>query len=260
MTGNEARAWTRRRLIELALAFGLLTRLPVPRLAVNERIGVASFVWAYPIAGLAVGAVGGIALWLTRLAGATPAMAAIAALIATILATGALHEDGLADFWDGIGGGRTRERKLEVMRDSAIGSFGAAALIAGFAVRWTALSEISNPALAIGALIAAHTAARGLLALVFQFSQPARSDGLAATPGGSWVRSGAAVLIAAAIAFVFGGGSLALAALIAAAVAITAIAIIAGRQLGGFTGDVLGAAEQTAEALVLAVAATLLAH
>ena len=247
-----------RRLVELALAFSLLTRLPTPRVVLARSMSPGDYVWAFPLAGLAVGTIGGIALWLARETGASPAIAAFAAIAATMLATGALHEDGLADFWDGIGGGRTRARKLEIMRDSAIGSFGACALFVGLGVRWTALSQIADPAVAVGVLIAAHAVARGMLALVLEYGRPARKDGLAAAAGGSWARSAASLVIAAAIAFACTDAPVALAALLAGALAVAAIGVLAQRQLGGYTGDVLGAAEQTAEVLVLAVAASLL--
>src|SRR5450755_4275560 len=130
----------------------------------TAQLPVGAYVWAFPVAGLAVGALSGISLSLARAAGANPSIAALAALAVGLLVTGALHEDGLADFWDGIGGGRTRERKLEIMRDSAIGSFGAAALFIALAVRWSAIAAIADPGAAVAALIVAHTTSRGMLA------------------------------------------------------------------------------------------------
>ena len=250
--------WVLQRFSEIALTFALMTRLPRPKLTLTEHIPVGAYVWAFPLAGLAVGALSGIALWLARQGGASPSLAALAALAASLIATGALHEDGLADFWDGIGGGRTRERKLEIMRDSAIGTFGAVALFLSLAIRWAALADIADPGAAIGALVTAHTAGRGLLALIPEYWRPARRDGLAAGMGGDWVRSAAATLLTIAIAALFSPPMLALAALVASAAAMLAVGAIAGRFLGGFTGDVLGAAEQSAEALVLAAASVLL--
>ena len=252
--------WAVQRWRELALAFALMTRLPRPKLALTEHIPVGNYAWAFPLAGLAIGALSGIALWLARQAGASPPLAALAALAASLIATGALHEDGLADFWDGIGGGRTRARKLEIMRDSSIGAFGAAALFMGLAIRWAALADIAEPGAAISALVLAHTAGRGLLALIPEYWRPARSDGLAAGMGGTWVPSAASLLLTIAICALFAPPPLAVASLVAATAAILAVGAIAGRYLGGFTGDVLGAAEQSAEALVLATASVLLAR
>ena len=250
--------WIRRRQVELALAFSLLTRLPVPTVAAADVANVSNFVWAFPVAGLAVGSIGAVACWLAIGFGASHSIAALAAMAATMLASGALHEDGLADFWDGIGGGRTRARKLEIMRDSGIGSYGAIALFVVLAARWAALSSVADFHQMAAALVLAHTAGRGMLALVFEFWRPARKDGLAAAAGGSWLRAVMAILLTAVIGLAFAEPPITLAAVLAAALAIVAVAKLAARQLGGYTGDVLGAAEQTAEALVLiAVSAAL---
>jgi adenosylcobinamide-GDP ribazoletransferase len=253
-------SWFGARLTELVLAFALLTRLPCPRITPARLVATGEYVWAFPIVGFVVGTLSALALWLASSLGAGPSVAALAALSTSLLATGVLHEDGLADFWDGLGGGRTRARKLEIMRDSAIGSYGAAALFIGLALRWTALAGLANPMHAAVALNLAHTLSRAMLALVLEFGRPARKDGLAAATGGSWVGSAASVLVAAAIALLYADPNLALAALLAAAAGVGGIAALAARYLGGYTGDVLGAAEQTAEALVLVVAAGLLSR
>src|ERR1019366_4569859 len=108
----------------------LLTRLPVGWFSGTQApAGIADAVWAFPIAGAVVGGIGGGVFWGCSALGLPPAVAAVWTLVATLLVTGALHEDGLADTADGFGGGRTREQKLEIMRDSRIGSFGALAVM-----------------------------------------------------------------------------------------------------------------------------------
>ena len=258
MDADVSMAWMQFRLTELTLAFSLLTRLPLPRLTLRQGVGVGAYVWAFPIAGFVVGHIAVIPLLLARAAGLSPSLAAIFALASGALATGALHEDGLADFWDGIGGGRTRERKLEIMRDSSIGSFGALALFLVLIARWAALAGMADAHQAAAALVMAHTVGRGLLAIVPEYWRPARRDGLAAGAGGSWLRSGAAILLTAALSLTIAEPAVVLVAMLAAAVAVVAIASLAGRHLGGYTGDVLGAAEQTAEALALIAVAALL--
>ena len=105
----------------------LLTRLPVGWLATSaEPARLADAVWAFPVVGAVVGAIGGAVFWVCARLGMPPAVAAVWTLASMLLVTGALHEDGLADTADGLGGGRTRERKLEIMRDSRIGTFGGA--------------------------------------------------------------------------------------------------------------------------------------
>src|SRR5579862_1616236 len=109
---------------ELIAALTFLTRLPTGRAAANAPLSrLADTSWAFPLVGLVIGAIGGIAYAIAS-ALALPALAAaLIAIAATALVTGGLHEDGLADTADGFGGGATRELKLEIMRDSRIGTF-----------------------------------------------------------------------------------------------------------------------------------------
>src|SRR5690606_40192087 len=104
--------------------------------------------------------------------------AAALALAAAMLMTGCLHEDGLSDVADGIGGGSTRERKLEIMRDSRIGSYGTAALVISLLLRWSALAALAGPAQVFAAFIAAHCASRALPGALMHVLPPARADGL----------------------------------------------------------------------------------
>ena len=176
------------------------------------------------------------------------------AIAATVAATGAFHEDGLADVFDGFGGGATRERKLAIMRDSRIGSFGAAALVLSLGFRAAALSAaLAHGFLAAAAALVATAAvsrAGGLMPLAWL--DPARADGAGAAVG----RLPAPVFAAAcAVALAFtlplgtaaAGLSRALAAVLGAAIGAAAMTALARRQIGGQTGDVAGAAQQWAE-------------
>ena len=253
--------YLRRRLDELALAFGLLTRLPLPDIAIRPDVKLGAYIWAFPIAGFVVGLIGAVGLLIARQIGSSAAIAALVAMTVTMLASGALHEDGLADFWDGIGGGRTRERKLEIMRDSRLGSYGAVALFLVLAARWSALSELADPRAAGVAVILAHTLGRGVLALVIEYGRPARTDGLAAEAvESSTTGSVMAILLTVAIAMALAGGAVGLVCLMAAALACGVVGALAQRHLGGYTGDVFGAAEQLAEAAVLVTMAVGFAH
>ena len=241
-----------RRIGEFGLAAGLLTRLPVGWLRPSGVAGHA--VWAYPLVGLVVGAAGAVVLWLGQAADLPPLASAAWALGAMVLATGALHEDGLADTADGLGGGATRARKLEIMRDSRIGGFGATALILSFAIRAATLAALTPAALVAGAVIA-RAAMAGVLLL-----PPARADGLAASVGRvSRGGFGAACVLAVVAACVLLPSRTATAAILAAAAAAAAVAWLAWRQVGGHTGDICGAAEQAAECLVFSVLASHLA-
>jgi len=240
------------------LKIGILfcTRLPLPHALPVEGADLARASWALPIAGALVGAVGALVYWLAHAVGLTPWPAAALALAATVALTGCLHEDGLADTADGFGGGTTRERKLEIMRDSRIGTFGVCALALSLALRIGALASLNDPALVAPALIAAHAAARASLPAFMGLLPPARADGLAAGAGQPLRASVMAAVAIGILALGLGLGiQRAAIALILLVMAFGALARLAEKQIGGQTGDVLGALEQTGEILVLLVAA-----
>ena len=238
------------------VAAAFLTRLPI---ALDEapapgRLAEAS--WSFPLVGLAVGIVGGlvygIAIWL----GLTPLLAAMFAVGAQVALTGALHEDAAGDVADGFGGGATREQKLEIMRDSRVGTYGAVALVLVIGARVAALAALAEAEIVIAALVAAGAASRASMVAVMETLSPARDDGLAATAGRPERRS---VVVAAAFAVVIGllalGVYAGIVGLVGAAAGAGALAWLASRQIGGYTGDVLGACQQSAEILCLAAIA-----
>jgi adenosylcobinamide-GDP ribazoletransferase len=237
------------RVAELVAAFGLLTRLPLPRGIEGAPSGRA--VWAWPVVGAVVGAIGAVVFLVVARLGLAPWLSALVALAATTLATGALHEDGLADFADAMGGA-TPERRLAIMKDSRIGSFGALALIFSVALRAGAIATIAlaGHGVAVALLIAA-TLGRGAM-LVQLFLPSARAQGLGAALGKpDTIRVGFGAAIAAALAFVVLPPAVAWHAVLAALLGGAIIAWIARRRLGGHTGDVFGAAEQVAEGAAL---------
>ena len=247
----------RKRLAELAAAFALLTRLPVHRLALPRLTVPSEAVWAYPVVGAAVGAIGGAVYWLTHSLSCPPALAVLCALVAVILATGALHEDGLADFADGLAGD-TKESSLAIMRDQEIGTYGVLALLLSLAVRATAIALIAEPRAVMAALIAADAASRLSAVLIMAALPLARRDGLSASVGSPTAGLAAIALgvtfIIAWLLLPFGVALLLILSAIVSAVIIGRVALI---RLGGQTGDVLGASSQISEclALILLVAA-----
>ena len=261
MSSGDLKGWLRRRFEDLVLAFALLTRLPLPSMRTRPEVKLGDYVWAFPIVGFVVAHIGVFVLFLARENGVSASLSALMVIAATVLATGALHEDGLADFCDGIGGGRTRERKLEIMRESSIGSYGAVGLFLVLAARWAALSSLTDPHAAAVALVLAHTLGRGLLAIVITLWRPARTDGLAASGADCNVfSSGAAIALATVAAIALAGWPLGLAALALGVLAVLITGLVAARYLGGYTGDVFGAAEQLAEVAILVVFASALAR
>jgi adenosylcobinamide-GDP ribazoletransferase len=237
---------------DLIAALRLLTRLPVGWLAGADRPpNLRRMVWAYPLVGALVGAIGGGAYWIAAGIGCPPALAAVWCIAALVLVTGALHEDGLADTADGFGGGATAERKLEIMRDSRSGSYGVIAMVLSLALRIAVVALLATPGAVIAALIIAGALGRGVC-IGLLFMPAARSDGLAAQSGSpDPTAAGAGFTLAALLALLLLPTGAALVAMLAAGVAGLAVAWLARRQIGGQTGDVLGAGEQMAECLVL---------
>jgi adenosylcobinamide-GDP ribazoletransferase len=223
----------------------------------DSGAGIARASWAFPVVGAVIGAIGAAVFALASGLGVPPWAAALLAVGATAAASGALHEDGLADVADGFAGAFARADKLAIMRDSRIGTFGTLALILSVGVRAAALAAIAAPWAVAAALTAAHAGARAGLPAVMRALPLARPDGLAAragVPEPATIATGAG--LAALIALVILGPGTTVIALIAGAAAAAALAALARRQIGGYSGDVLGAVEQVAEiAILLAVAA-----
>ena len=242
---------------EAHLAFVLMTRLPLPRLAEPiPAIGRAA--WAFPLVGLVVGAVAAAVLLGLLSLGLPPALTAGGALVTLILLTGALHEDGLADVSDGIWGGQDRARRLEIMRDSRIGSYGTLALILSVGLRWQALAVLAlHPALASIAIIAIAISSRACITLALAALPAARPDGLGQSASGV-DRAGVIVALVLGLApvlalAILAGSPAPLFILPFQGLALFALARLALKRLGGQTGDVLGATQQLTEVVGLLV-------
>lgn len=236
-------------------ATALLTRLPVG-VAIRANGPTAVGGWPFPLVGAGIGAVAAVAFFIAEAAGLLGLPAAFLALVAAIGLTGALHEDGLADTVDGFGGGAGRDEKLAIMRDSRHGTFGVLAIVLSVGLRAAALAAIGDPIHVALALIAAHAASRGGLPAIMQVLPTARPDGLAAAVG----KPGRpASVVAAAIAVALGLATLGpltgAVAVVLTAGAVALAAMLARRQIGGYTGDVLGFCQQIGEIVMLLVAA-----
>jgi adenosylcobinamide-GDP ribazoletransferase len=237
-----------RRIAELRVAGSFLTRLPFG----GGSAPLAEAAWAFPLVGLVVGAVGAGTALLAAAAGLPGLAVGLLAVGAMALATGALHEDGLADTADALGAGGGRERMLAIMRDSRIGSYGALALILGVGLRAALVGALLADAWT-GALlpVAAAVWSRALLPLAMARLPRARSDGLAVAAGACRLGTARASLALGLLLVLACGAVGGLpAALLGAGVAglvAAALARVAARRLGGYTGDVLGALQQVAE-------------
>jgi adenosylcobinamide-GDP ribazoletransferase len=229
------------------------TRLPLAGFAQGER-SLAEAQWAAPVAGLVLGLFSAAIFLLAGFAGLPQGVAAALALAATTLATGGLHEDGAADTADGLGGGRDREHRLAIMRDSRIGTYGVLALGFSILVRWSALASFADAAGAACALVAAHAVSRAIIPACMHFVPAARADGLSAAAGRPGAPTAAVALAIGAMALPAIGIGIALPAAILLAAWWFWMRRITTRAIGGQTGDTLGALQQGAEAIVLVVA------
>lgn len=244
-------AWRR----DARVAGAFLTRLPFRDESADEPGALARAARAFPLVGLAVGLVQAAVLSLAGALGLPALAQALLALAAAAAVTGALHEDGLADTADGFGAGATREEKLAVMRDSRIGAYGVLALVFAIGLKVAAIASLSEDAMA-AALVAAAALSRGAIVPVMGALAPARSDGLAAAAGRPDRESAVtASLLGALFALFFLGPGAGFAAVAASAAAAAGVALLARRQIGGATGDVLGAVQQAAETAALLAAA-----
>lgn len=246
---------------DIAVCIGFYTRIAVPQPIMTDAHAFAETQWAAPIAGALVGLGIGIVAWLALALGLPAPLAAAFALGAGIVLTGALHEDGLGDMADGFGGGKDHEAKLAIMRDSRVGSYGVLALGLSLIIRWAALTALAttSPFTILIAAIAAHAASRATLPALMMTLPPARTDGLSANIGSL---NPVTTRIAGAVGIIFllpGGFSFAVfSTFIVAAIAFL-VARLALAQIGGQTGDILGATQQFGEIAVLSAAAAILA-
>ena len=251
----------REELAVFLLAVQFLTRWPVRSQDLFTEARLTAATRYHPLVGALVGGFSGVVFWLAHLAFPV-SLAIVLATAASLLATGAFHEDGFADTCDGLGGGHTRERALEIMRDSRLGTYGAAGL--GLMLAAKVLALAATPPEAIPwLLLAAHTASRSSAVLAIATSTYVRDSGLAKPVADTVTPDSLALALAT--------GAAAVVALLASA---TPAAILAGlgglaaghlvmrrayeRKLGGYTGDCLGAVQQTSElGMYLGVAAAM---
>ena len=242
------------------VALRFLTRLPVPFVRRLDPPPLHAAMGLFPLAGLLVGGLTGGALVLSSLAGLPDLFSAALALTVSALVTGAFHEDGLSDVADGFGGGTSREQRLEIMRDSRIGAYGALALCLSTLAKASLLTALLDlPPLGIIALVAGAAAfSRAMMVDLLWATRPARSDGLSVMAGRP---SRNTTLVALALGGIAAGGAATLVlapaaaavSLIAAGVALAMVRALAMAKIGGQTGDVCGAGQVVTEIAMLAV-------
>ncbi len=236
---------------DIGEALTLLSRLPVA--SRGTRGGAAA--WAYPVAGLVIGGIAGAVGCIAIFFGLPATIAPIAVLTSQIVMTGALHEDGLADSADGLWGAWDRTRRLEIMKDSQIGTYGVIALCLSLLCRWALLWQLfeASPGFALAAIAATAAVSRAAIPVLMWQLPHARAGGLSRSvgvPSGQTVLIGLAIATVAAFTLVW---SAAIPAIILAALVTLGTGRIARAKIGGQTGDILGAVQQLVEIAVLMV-------
>ena len=227
-----------------------LTRIPVGSLYHFQRTSLSRSVIYFPLVGALIGSAGGIILAATH-AFLPASIAVLLCMAATTAVTGGLHEDGLADAADGLFGGRNPAHRLEIMKDSRLGTFGALALWFSLTAKFLLLNTLlsRDAALTCAALIVANTLGRGACAALLYFFPCVRVEESKARPFRDHMTRGhllSALVFATVLAFVIIGR--AAAACILAAITVTGLAgAYFKRKIGGVTGDCLGAANQFVE-------------
>ncbi len=240
-------------LLSLRSAFGFLTRLPVgPWPLQNDLYGISAWL---PLVGLVVGSLAGAAAWgASSLFGPSPLLAGLVGCACWVAVTGGLHLDGVADCGDGLPVEAPRERRLEIMKDSRLGTFGGTSLIFNLLLKTAAIGTLASRAASIGEL-AAYCALAGLLAraqifIAMRFPS-ARPGGMgdAFRQGTRLWHAALATAFALAACLCFGPrGCVALGVALAASFGVL---FYAWRRLGGVTGDVFGCSVETTEWAVL---------
>jgi adenosylcobinamide-GDP ribazoletransferase len=234
-------------------ALSFFSRLPVKVPAGPFDLRRSSAAW--PLAGLVLAAGPALLLWLCGFAGMPNLLAALIALGLLAALTGGLHEDGLADVADGFGGGSSREKKLAIMRDSRIGTYGVLALLFCLLIKIAALAALGlRPGHGALALAGAAIVSRALALWHWNATMPARSDGLAWAAGRpDWLSLaiGGATGLVAAVLLLFVFGPAALIGCLLALIATSLFSSLCVRQIGGHSGDTIGASQQIAETFLL---------
>jgi adenosylcobinamide-GDP ribazoletransferase len=249
----------KRQALLFVVAIQFLTRLPVPNLEGFQTSWLSESARYFPVVGALVGVIGAAVWWLSSMV-FPPAVAIGLMMSASLVLTGAFHEDGFADACDGFGGGRTRESVLAIMKDSRVGAYGAIGVAMILGLKWSVLASLPYaifPLIVVAAHIASRWCAIGIIWRLqyIRLDAEAKSKPLAnSLSGWNWLLSGllGAIVLLPGFLLIDPPSRNQLTLVLLAALALSLIGtIFAGayfrNRIGGYTGDCLGAAQQLAE-------------
>lgn len=227
-------------------AFVLLTRLPVPALPEAAFANGARAVWAYPLVGLGLGGIAALLSLGLCAVGLPDLVVAGLVIAALVMLTGALHEDGLADSADGLWGGYAPARRLEIMKDSQIGTYGVLALLLAMGLRWQGYVGVT-----LGELVVALVVSRAAMPVLMRALPHARAEGLSRRVGRPDLGPVAGAVALATVVALGVSGLGGFVALGLAGVVLAGMGALARAKIGGQTGDILGATQVIVEITVL---------
>lgn len=248
-------AWLLQQIRLFFIALQFFTRVPIPGWVGFEASWLQHASRYFPLVGLLVGIISalvyGAAAWLWP--------APVAVLLSTcagLYLTGAFHEDGLADMCDGFGGGHTRERIMDIMKDSRIGSYGAVALVVTLGLKCVTLALMA-PGQAIGALLLAHPLSRLAAVSLIRSASYARDAGKAKPMAQEMQAYEFAIATVCALVPAIALGLAHIVSWPAIGAACASSLLVAWwlrdlfvRRIGGYTGDCLGAVQQISEVAI----------
>ncbi|WP_176083329.1 adenosylcobinamide-GDP ribazoletransferase [Martelella sp. HB161492] len=245
---------------DLAEATAFLTRLPLPSGIFPDKPAGARAAWAFPLSGIIATLPAALLLIIILPLGANPYLAGFAAIGLSILVTGALHEDGLADSADGLMIRRERDKTLAIMKDSANGTFATLALVLSVALRATALASLAASVSALAAallLLATAALSRSAMVCHWHILHAARRNGAAASLGRPGFATMVASLLIGLAVFLLtcafaGAMPGALGGIAIALLGVFCFTLRCHHQIDGHTGDTIGASQQIAEIALLA--------
>ncbi len=238
---------------DIAIALLVLTRIPVDRLLKDlEKVEICRGQWAYPLVGLFIGFTIFVLIQVLEFIGMPHNAAIIISLIIGLFLTGALHEDGLADFFDSLGG-QDHESRQRILRDSNVGTFGILALTGGFLLRYVLISELANVMALFVGLLASHSISRFSILFVFNQSELSKQSGITS----ELKKLDFKTLIFCGLFSFFWALPAGIIAIIALLVTVVALVYLFTRIIvpynKGISGDLLGLSVQLFELLTLSI-------